>query len=59
MKKVLNSKEAALLLGISRSTLYKLSKKEVRKIRLSEKRVGWPLSELERFITERLQNSRP
>ena len=59
MKKVLNSKEAAAVLGISRSTLYKLSKKEVRKIRLSEKRVGWPLSELERFITERLQNSRP
>ena len=47
-----------------RFKLYELSgldrgSKEVRKIRLSEKRVGWPLSELERFITERLQNSRP
>ena len=59
MKNVLNSKEAALFLGISRSTLYKLSKKEVRKIRLSKKRVGWPISELERFINDRLQNSHP
>ena len=59
MKKVLNSKEAALFLGISRSTLYNLSKKEVRKIRLSKKREGWPISELERFINDRLQNSRP
>ena len=50
---VLNAKEAAYFLGISRSTLYRLtSKKKLSKISISNNRVGWIKSELIRFAAE-------
>ena len=54
VKKVLNSKEASLALGISRSALYRLPSADIRKIQITSRRVGWPISEIERFIVERL-----
>lgn len=50
---VLTAREAAYFLGISRSTLYRLtSEKRLSKTSLSNKRVGWRKSELIRFATE-------
>ena len=47
---VLTAREAAYFLGISRSTLYRLtSQKRLTKLSLSNKRVGWKRSELIRF----------
>lgn len=49
---VLTAKEAAYFLGISRSTLYRLtSEQRLNKTLLSSKRVGWRKSELIRFAT--------
>lgn len=58
MKKVLSSNETARVLGISRTTLYRLPAKDIRKIHLTPKRVGWPVSEIERFIAERLEQAK-
>ena len=50
---VLTAREAAYFLGISQSTLYRLtSQKRLRKTSISNKRVGWTKSELIRFVTE-------
>ena len=50
---VLTAKEAAYFLGISKSTLYRLtSQKRLSKISLSSNRVGWKRSELLRFASE-------
>ena len=47
---VLTAREAAYFLGISRSTLYRLTlEKRLRKVSLSTKRVGWTRPELIRF----------
>ena len=50
---VLTAREAAYFLGISQSTLYRLtSQKKLRKTSISNNRVGWTKSELMRFITK-------
>ena len=48
---VYNSKEACELLGISKSTLLRITAaKRLNKIKLSDKRIGWSHQELLRFI---------
>ena len=51
MRLVYNSKEASALLGISQSTLLRLTAdKKIKKIQLSKKRVGWTHAELIHFL---------
>ena len=58
VERILNCKETAQILGISKATLYRLThQKQLRKIQISPKRVGWPESELERFIEKRLHQT--
>ena len=54
MKRLIyDSKEASELLGISRSTLHRLTKnKKLSKVQISDRRVGWSHSELIRFIAD-------
>ena len=48
---VYNSKETCELLGISKSTLLRITAtKKLNKIKLSDKRIGWSHQELLRFI---------
>ena len=48
---VYNSKETCELLGISQSTLLRITTaKRLNKIKLSDKRIGWSHQELLRFI---------
>ena len=50
---ICNSEEASALLGVSQSSLLRLSKaKKLNKIRISSKRVGWSRSDLLRFIAD-------
>ena len=50
---VYNAKDASTLLGISKSTLFRLTElKKLRKIRISKRRIGWTHSELIRFIND-------
>ena len=50
-KILLNAKEACCFLGISRSTLLRLSDAhKLKKIQLSERRVAWPRHDLENFV---------
>ncbi len=50
---VYNAKDASTLLGISKSTLFRLTElKKLRKIKISNRRVGWTHSELIRFVKE-------
>ena len=47
---VYNSKETCELLGISKSTLLRITAtKKLNKIKLSDKRIGWSHEELLRF----------
>lgn len=49
-KILLNAKEACCFLGISRSTLLRLSEtKKLKKVQLSERRVAWRKQDLEIF----------
>lgn len=52
MEKILfNAKEACCFLGISRSTLLRLSEtNKLKKVQLSERRVAWPRHDLENFV---------
>jgi len=48
---VYNCKETCELLGISKSTLLRITAaKRLNKIKLSDKRIGWSHEELIRFI---------
>ena len=48
---VYNCKETCELLGISKSTLLRITAtKRLNKIKLSDKRIGWSHQELLRFI---------
>ena len=48
---VYNSQEASQLLGISQSTLLRLTAaNKLRKINISNRRVGWAHSELLRYV---------
>ena len=50
---VYNAEDASTLLGISKSTLFRLTElKKLRKIKVSNRRVGWTHSELIRFVKE-------
>lgn len=50
-KLLLNADEASYILGISKSTLFRLTRaNKINKINISEKRVAWPKAELIRFI---------
>jgi predicted DNA-binding transcriptional regulator AlpA len=54
---IYNSQEASQLLGISRSTLLRLTKaKALHKVNISSRRVGWARSELLRYISENTPN---
>ena len=56
---VYNSKEASALLGVSISTLLRITAaKKLNKTRISCKRVGWAHEELERFIENNTSDSR-
>jgi len=47
---IYNADDASTLLGISKSTLFRLT--EVKKLKISKRRIGWTHSELIRFINE-------
>ena len=54
---IYNSREASQLLGISRSTLLRITKvNALRKVNISSRRVGWKHSELLRYISENTPN---
>ena len=49
MTKILNCKQACDALGVSRTTLYRLTRQGVlSKIQISERRVGWLADDLDR-----------
>ena len=51
-KLLLNANEASHILGISKSTLFRLTRaNKINKINISEKRVAWPKTELIKFIS--------
>ena len=55
MQKILNWRDACQALSISRPTLYKLtSEGALKRVQISPGRVGWPASEIQRFIETRL-----
>ena len=52
-KLLLNADEASYVLGISKSTLLRLTQaKKLTKISISNRRVAWPKSELLKFISK-------
>ena len=52
-KLLLNADEASYVLGISKSTLFRLTKaKKITRLQLSDGRVAWAKSELLRFIRD-------
>ena len=55
MQKILNWRDACHALSISRPTLYKLTNEgALKRVQISPGRVGWPASEIKRFIETRL-----
>ena len=54
---IYNSQEASQLLGISRSTLLRLTKANALcKVKISSRRIGWTRNELLRYISENTAN---
>lgn len=52
-KLLLNADEASYVLGISKSTLLRLTKaKKISKLQLSDGRVAWEKSEILKFIKD-------
>lgn len=52
-KLLLNADEASYVLGISKSTLFRLTKaKKITRLQLSDGRVAWAKSELLSFIRD-------
>ena len=50
-KLLLNADEASYVLGISKSTLFRLTKaQKISRLRLSDGRVAWAKSEILKFI---------
>ena len=50
---IYNAEDASNLLGISKSTLFRLTEvKKLKKIKISKRRIGWTHSELIRFVKE-------
>jgi len=59
MTKILNCKQACDVLGISRTTLYRLTRQgALSKIRVSEGRVGWLAVELDQYIRDQMVDLR-
>lgn len=53
-KLLLNADEASYALGISKSTLFRLTQaKQLTKVKISDRRVAWPKSKLIEFISKR------
>jgi predicted DNA-binding transcriptional regulator AlpA len=53
---IFNIKEASAVLGISPSTLKRLTERdEIKKVRIINGRVGWTKFELERFVESKSQ----
>ena len=53
-KLLLNADEASYALGISKSTLFRLTQaKQLTKVNISDRRVTWPKSKLIEFISKR------
>ena len=53
---IYNAQQASYLLGVSESTLIRLTNaKRLNKIYISSRRIGWTHKELERFITEQVE----
>ena len=58
MTKILNCKQACDPLGVSRTTLYRLTRKGVlSKIQISEGRVGWLADDLDQYVRDQVINS--
>ena len=58
MTKILNFKQACDALGVSRTTLYRLTRKGVlSKIQISEGRVGWLADDLDQYVRDQVINS--
>jgi predicted DNA-binding transcriptional regulator AlpA len=52
-KLLLNADEASYVLGISKGTLFRLTKaKKISRLQLSDGRVAWAKSEILKFITD-------
>ena len=52
-KLLLNADEASYVLGISKSTLLRLTKvKKIAKVQVSARRVAWAKSDLLKFVEE-------
>ena len=52
-KLLLNADEASYVLGISQSTLFRLTKaKKISRLQLSDGRVAWSKSEILKFIKD-------
>ena len=53
-KLLLNADEASYALGISKSTLFRLTQaKQLTKVNISDRRVAWPKNKLIEFISKR------
>jgi len=54
---ILNWRQACAALPISRPTLYSLTNQgELTRVRISKGRVGWPQSEISRYIESLITN---
>ena len=59
MTKILNCKQACDALGVSRTTLYRLTRKGVlSKIQISEGRVGWLADDLDKYVRDKVVDLR-
>ena len=57
-KLLLNADEASYALGISKSTLFRLTQaKQLTKVNISDRRVAWPKSKLIEFISKQADAS--
>lgn len=59
MAKILNCKQTCDVLGVSRTTLYRLTRQGVlSKIQISDGRFGWLADELDQYIRGQLADLR-
>lgn len=59
MTKILTCKQTCDALGISRTTLYRLTRQGVlSKIKISEGRVGWLADEIDQYVRDRVADLR-
>ena len=59
MTKILNCKQACDALGVSRTTLYRLTRQGIlSKIQISEGRVGWLADDLDKYVRDKVVDLR-